>query len=119
MSTLHIPPAGFVASPEPMPPEAIAAGAPQPPTDVDAILTQRGEVYGRFVDNAAISQGLKRVLAQALMESPLPDDMAEALDMFCAKMSRIVTGAHNYTDSWADLEGYARLVRERLEGRSR
>jgi hypothetical protein len=47
----------------------------------------------------------------------LPMDTSEALDMICLKISRIVTGDHNAVDHWQDIEGYAALIRKRLEGK--
>ena len=92
------------------------------PTDrADAILTERATQYGLFIDNASVAQSLKNVLAAALADKdPLPADMAEALEMICSKMARIVSGSEK---AWImcleDIEGYARLVRERLEGNPR
>lgn len=89
--------------------------------DVDATLAGRGMTYGRFIDNAAVAQKLKGVIAQALIErgKVLPDDAAEAIDMICSKVARLVSGDIDHKDSWRDIEGYARLVRERLEGNAR
>lgn len=107
----------------PVPPEAIAHGAPVPdkPDAVDEVLTDRGKSYGKFVNNARTSQRLKAVISEALLEreESIPDDAAEALDMFCSKISRLVNGDINHVDGWRDIEGFSRLVRERLEGNAR
>jgi hypothetical protein len=42
-------------------------------------------------------------------------DQAEALDMICHKIGRIVNGDPDYADSWIDIAGYAKLVADRLE----
>jgi hypothetical protein len=103
------------------PPEAIAHGAPAPaPKDAaDATLTARAAMYGSFEQNSKVAQGLKAVLAGAIVEREdnLPDDLTEALDMVCSKLARIVNGAPAaWHDNLLDCEGYLRLVRERLEG---
>ena len=46
----------------------------------------------------------------------LDNDQLEALDMIVHKIARIVNGDPNYSDSWVDIAGYAKLVSDRLEG---
>lgn len=120
------------------PPEAVAHGAPvnviygnvvtgstfsvsPSPDKVDTVLDVRGESYGRFVDNAQVAQSLKAVIAGALIDrtEPVPADAAEGLDMILSKISRLVSGDINHIDGWRDIEGYARLIRERIEGNPR
>lgn len=84
-------------------------------TDIDITLTERGARYGKFKDHAALSQGLKRVMYTGRSAGALADDQREALEMIVHKVARILNGDPDYVDSWADIEGYARLVRERLE----
>lgn len=86
---------------------------------VDAILTERGSRYGKFVDHAEITQELKELLyAHAMVHRViLVKDQREALDMICHKLGRIVNGDPNYADSWIDIAGYAKLVADRLEGK--
>jgi hypothetical protein len=38
----------------------------------------------------------------------------EALDMIAVKISRILTGDPNYSDNWHDIQGFAKLVENRL-----
>lgn len=38
----------------------------------------------------------------------------EALDMIAVKISRIICGQDNFNDHWLDIEGYARLARDKL-----
>lgn len=45
-------------------------------------------------------------------------DQREALDMIFHKIGRIVCGDPNYADSWHDIAGYAKLVENRLNGKS-
>lgn len=87
-------------------------------SDVNEILENRGSNYGTFFDNAQTSQGLKNVIIDRLVVNgnELAVDQLEALDMICAKISRIVGGDPNYIDSWTDIAGYATLVAKRLQG---
>lgn len=95
--------------------------APADPTDVDAVLAERGKRYGKFIDHAVITQQLKAVIKSTLawQVKKLADDQQEALDMICHKIGRIVNGDPNYADSWVDIAGYAKLVADRLEGNAK
>ena len=86
--------------------------------DINQILTERGERYGKFVNHARISQSLKLVIADQLEARPLllADDQQEALEMICHKIARIINGDPDYPDSWTDIAGYAQLVADRLQG---
>ena len=89
--------------------------------DVDAILEQRGSRYGKFYDHALVTQNLKNVVMAHLQKQKreLIVDQQEALEMIFHKIGRIVNGDPDYADSWIDIAGYAKLVADRLEGRSR
>ena len=89
--------------------------------DLNQILTERGERYGKFVGHAAVSQHLKAVIRQnvILQNKTLEDDQTEALEMIAHKIARIINGDHNYADSWQDIAGYAQLVADRLMGTAR
>ena len=86
--------------------------------DIHMILTERGDRYGRFTGHAALTQHLKGVIRQALLQrgKVLADDQMEALEMICHKIGRIVNGDPDYVDSWQDVAGYAQLVADRLHG---
>lgn len=87
-------------------------------SQVDEILTERGNRYGKFRDHALITQTLKQSLWRHLQDhgKELEADQVEALDMICHKIGRIVNGDPNYADSWVDIAGYAKLVADRLQG---
>ena len=87
------------------------------PTGIDATLAERGHKYGKFIDHATVTQSLKRVLHGHANEhgKSFSLDQAEALDMICHKLGRIVNGDPDYADSWVDIAGYAKLVADRLE----
>lgn len=86
--------------------------------DIHMILTERGDRYGKFIDHAALTQHLKAVIRQALLQrgKVLADDQMEALEMICHKIGRIVNGDPDYVGSWQDVAGYAQLVADRLHG---
>lgn len=89
------------------------------PTDVTtAILTDRGQKYGAYIEQAQTAQRLKRILADvvATRVTPIRSDAAESMQMICTKLSRLVHGDPEHLDSWDDIAGYARLVADRLRG---
>jgi hypothetical protein len=82
---------------------------------MDEILAERGSRYGLFTDNACIAQALKEEARKWDAWNKMLSDQQEALDMFFVKISRMLSGDPNYSDNWRDIEGFARLVAERLE----
>jgi hypothetical protein len=89
--------------------------------NVDAILDERASSYGSFMDLSRIAQRLKNTAHQFCSdnEKRFDVDQAEALDMIFSKLARILNGDPNHADSWIDIAGYAKLVSDRLEGKSR
>ena len=85
---------------------------------VDQTLDERGKRYGKFKDQAFISQSFKDVLHRSTLYAgkDLDADMQEALEMILHKIARILNGDANYVDSWHDISGYAKLVEDRLNG---
>lgn len=84
----------------------------------DDILKERGSRYGEFISHADITQALKETIREHMFErwSDLDADQQEALDMICHKIGRIANGDPDYSDSWHDIAGYAKLVADRLDG---
>ena len=93
----------------------------QADTNVDAILNERAGNYGPFATQATIAQRLKHVAHTAAGEQgkTFATDQAEALDMIFSKIARILNGDPNHLDSWTDIAGYATLVADRLQGKTR
>ena len=87
------------------------------PVGIDATLAERGTKYGKFIDQAAVTYKLKNVLREhsSNHSKSYSYDQAEALDMICVKLGRIVNGDSDYADSWVDIAGYAKLVADRLQ----
>lgn len=90
-------------------------------TDVDDILDERATTYGRFVDVAELAQELKATIriGDTNRSEELPADQIEALEMIATKMARILCGDSDYVDSWIDITGYATLVTDRIQGKTR
>lgn len=84
--------------------------------NIDKTLDERGTRYGKFKDQAIISQALKEVMHMTEGWDNLSCDQAEALEMIQHKIARILNGDPNYHDSWHDIGGYSKLVADRLQG---
>lgn len=94
------------------------------PNTVDALLDERGAVYGgygKFKDLAEVAQRFKDSLQYFLItrNKYLAPDQQEALDMIFHKVARIINGDADYVDNWKDIAGYAMLISDRLEGNAR
>lgn len=79
-------------------------------------LKERQSRYGEFVDNAVIAQELKQVLRTnpSSRFTELSADKQEALDMIQTKISRILTGNPEYSDNWHDIQGFAKLIENKI-----
>ena len=100
--------------------EAVSITMSDDPTDsTDAMLAERGSRYGAFVRQAEIAVRLKAILAEYHVQgdNDLAYDQMEALHMICNKLGRIINGDPDYSDSWHDIAGYAKLVANRLDGK--
>lgn len=85
---------------------------PQP--SVDATLAERGKRYGTFANHAKIAQDIKRAYLLVPGWYLLADDQKQALEVIADKVARILNGDPNYVDNWHDIQGYAKLVEDRL-----
>jgi hypothetical protein len=83
----------------------------------DDILDDRHKTYGAFMDVSAVAISLKQIIRDRRPD--LMPDQEEALSLICTKIARIVNGDPNHIDSWRDVAGYAQLVADRLEGKTR
>lgn len=88
-------------------------------TNLNNILAERGDRYGKFSGHAAIAQRLKGTMVTQPKWLHLDADQREALEMIQHKVARILNGDPNYADSWVDIAGYAKLVADRLNGVAR
>lgn len=82
----------------------------------EALITERGNRYGKFKDGAEIMQELKTVMREVDGWHNLTPSQREALDMIQHKIGRILNGDPTYDDSWKDIAGYATLIVNELNG---
>ena len=88
---------------------------------VDKVLDERESQYGSYMQSADTAINIKSAMHNAIARNYLhlyPDQLM-SLDMIAVKISRIVNGNPNHTDSWIDIAGYATLVADRLQGKAR
>jgi hypothetical protein len=81
---------------------------------LDSILHDRRSTHGDFTADADMAQRLKTLLRQGKNWEILHTFEAEALDNMMTKIARILAGDPHYPDHWRDLQGFPRLVEERL-----
>lgn len=93
---------------------------PEVASSVEATLAQRGSRYGDFTDHARVCQSFKSCMIMAMPANSgkgfenLSDVQKQALEVVADKIARILTGDPNYDDNWHDIQGYAKLVEDRL-----
>ena len=98
-------------------------GTMRPTTEdkVEKILNERQSEYGSYMQSADTTIKLKGIMHNAIARNDLhlfPDQLL-SLDMIAVKISRIVNGNPAHRDSWIDIAGYATLVADRLQGKTR
>ena len=94
---------------------------------VENTLAERGNRYGDFTDHARLCQDLKDVMTTFAVVQNTPNSVAvhfpwgelpathkQALEVIADKIARILSGDPNYADNWHDIQGYAKLVEDRL-----
>lgn len=96
---------------------------------VEATLAQRGSRYGDFTDHARLCQALMLELQEFMPEGKpshsvrnwerLSPVQRQALTVIMDKVARILSGDPNYDDNWHDIQGYAKLVEDRLPKESK
>jgi len=84
-------------------------------SSVEQTLKERGNRYGDFSYHAAIAQGLQDAMrASGKGWVRLSPAQKQALTVIADKIARILSGDPNYADNWHDIQGYAKLVEDRL-----
>jgi hypothetical protein len=89
--------------------------------ELDTVLDKREEQYGSYMQSADTAIKIKSAMHNAIARNDLhlyPDQLM-SLDMIAVKISRIVNGNPAHRDSWIDIAGYATLVADRLQGKTR
>ena len=85
-----------------------------PEHSVEATLAERGARYGDFAIHASIAQDLQRAMHDTAGWGRLDDVKKQALTVIADKIARILSGDPSYADNWHDIQGYAKLVEDRL-----
>lgn len=81
---------------------------------VEETLAQRGSRYGDFSVHAEIAQNLQDDMRGAKGWEALSPVQKQALTVIADKIARILSGDPDYDDNWHDIQGYAKLVEDRL-----
>ncbi len=91
---------------------------------VDKTLDERGNRYGDFTNHAEIAQELQDTMRNHQHPNQLGELVRpwvylsavqkQALTVMADKIARILNGDPNYADNWHDIQGYAKLVEDRL-----
>lgn len=81
---------------------------------IQQILSERQATHGDFADHAQTTQLLKTVMHSQSGWTRLNAMQRESLDMIAHKIGRVLSGNPNHADHWIDIQGYARLIEERL-----
>lgn len=84
--------------------------------DIESLVNERGNRYGKFADGAKIMRALKDVMHNTDGWSRLTASQREALDMIQHKIGRILNGDPAYDDNWKDIAGYSKLIADELNG---
>lgn len=81
---------------------------------IDSTLQVRGSRYGDFSIHAAVAQSLTDDMRNSGGWERLSPVQKQALTVIADKIARILSGDPDYDDNWHDIQGYAKLVEDRL-----
>jgi hypothetical protein len=82
-------------------------------TNINDVLNERNSTYGKFIDNANITNALYEIVEPWVQnEDPY---IKEGIHMVLHKISRITCGDTKYKDNWVDIIGYSQCVLDILE----
>lgn len=86
--------------------------------DINETVAARDSLYGGFTNVAEVSQALQDAMRLVRPEgwARLSAVQKEALTVIAEKQARIICGDPNYRDNWHDIQGYAKLAEERING---
>lgn len=82
-------------------------------TELNKILSERGDQYGDFADVAATAKEIQESVL--LRCGPLEPFIVIAIQNIAMKLSRAANGNPKYIDNWVDIAGYAQLVANELK----
>lgn len=81
---------------------------------LEETLSERGARYGDFTIHANIAQHIQDIMRFQHGWSKLNAVQKQALTVIADKIARILSGDPGYADNWHDIQGYAKLVEDRL-----
>ncbi len=88
---------------------------------LEGTLAERGARYGDFTEHAKISEALLGVMMGDSLAGRFATSWGlmkpfqrQALRTICDKLARIANGDPDYIDNWHDIQGYSKLVEDRL-----
>lgn len=81
---------------------------------IEGTLSERGNRYGDFTHHAEIAQTLQDEMRAVEGWAHLDAVKKQALTVIADKIARILSGDPEYADNWHDIQGYAKLVEDRL-----
>lgn len=81
--------------------------------DLTLTLQDRGKEYGDYTHMAQVAQSIKMAMRIGAHFHHMGFAQQESLDLIATKIARLVCGNPMNPDSWLDIEGYAKLARER------
>lgn len=81
---------------------------------IETTLEERGNRYGDFTEHAEIAQNLQDCMRETEGWPELSKVQRQALTVIADKIARILSGDPSYADNWHDIQGYAKLVEDRL-----
>lgn len=84
---------------------------------VESTLSERGKLYGDFSDHASVAQSIQDAMRMTRPNGwdRLDDAKKQALTVIADKIARVISGDPEYADNWHDIQGYAKLVEDRLK----
>jgi hypothetical protein len=93
-------------------------GGDETKMSIEETLKERESRYGSFKRHSRIAQNIQTAMADGNW-SDLSSDKREALQMIAHKIARILNGDQNYADNWHDIAGYAILVEDIINDKTK
>jgi hypothetical protein len=81
---------------------------------IEDTIKQRDAEYGGFENMALIGQSMKEIARDSTSWCSMRAYQREAVDMILHKLGRLLAGNPDNIDGWHDIQGYAKLVEDRL-----
>jgi len=83
---------------------------------IEKTLEERGNRYGNADHLGYQEQKIKETMRNSpnWKNDRLSDAQKYCLDMITTKMARILCGDPNYDDNWHDIQGYAKLIEDKI-----